>query len=384
MSAAQPEPSDAPPLAARAALAPICADFGSMGLLGLLPRPRLLASVLLAAARLLGRRIVLLTAGWQPLVEACRQLEEEQGQGQWQSSLQEQSGQRQLPWLVALEQPVPHDLLLPRCAAILHHGGAGTVAAALRCGAPQLICPLHFDQQQWAERVAWLGCGAQHSPAALLQEGQPESASAGGGQEGRRLPPQQAVEAAAQGLADALQSLLGDEGMRQQCAQLRDRLANEDGEAAAVAAVRQQLAQQGQQQEHPPHAVAAAGAVSAAQAPQQRVDLPGGLSVLCISPGEAAFIHREVFQQDCYFPAGISLGPGSVVVDAGGWPAGLAGHVLERMRGLLGTGAAESPLLCQLLADVHFPAARRQHRPVCAARAAGPPPGASCRAPVRL
>ncbi|KAL4436583.1 hypothetical protein ABPG75_003722 [Micractinium tetrahymenae] len=333
----------AAPPSAQAERAPICVDFGSMGLLGLLPHPRLLAAVLQAAARLLGRRMLLLTAGWQPLLEACRELEQQQAvqeaqlrqqqqqEGQQQPPQQQQCQQQQSPWLAALQQPVPHDLLLPHCAAILHHGGAGTVAAALRCGTPQLICPLHFDQRQWAERVAWLGCGAQLSPAALLQDG-PEQAGDQAAGDGKPkaaqqlLLQQQAVEEAARGLAVALAALPRDDGVCQQCARLRDQLAQEDGLAAAVALVREQLAGQGQQQvrlqagqpeQQPPAATSAAAAATAVQAPVQRVELPGGLSVRCISPSEAAFIHGEVFQQNCYFPAGIRLSPGSVVVDAG-------------------------------------------------------------------
>lgn len=51
--------------------------------------------------------------------------------------------------LAVLHSPVAHDTLLPHCAALVHHGGAGTAAAALRCGTQQLICPLHFDQHTW-------------------------------------------------------------------------------------------------------------------------------------------------------------------------------------------------------------------------------------------
>ena len=49
---------------------------------------------------------------------------------------------------------VPHQLLLPYCAAVLHHAGSGTTAAALQCGTPQVSCPLHFDQPFWVR--AWL------------------------------------------------------------------------------------------------------------------------------------------------------------------------------------------------------------------------------------
>ena len=41
--------------------------------------------------------------------------------------------------------------------AIIHHGGAGTTAAALRSGKPTVICPFFGDQPFWARRVAQLG-----------------------------------------------------------------------------------------------------------------------------------------------------------------------------------------------------------------------------------
>ena len=40
---------------------------------------------------------------------------------------------------------------------MLHHGGVGTTAAALRAGIPQIMCPCIFDQFYWAERMSWLG-----------------------------------------------------------------------------------------------------------------------------------------------------------------------------------------------------------------------------------
>ena len=51
--------------------------------------------------------------------------------------------------LLALHGFVDYSCLLPRCSAMVHHGGAGTVAAALRAGIPSVICPLHFDQYMW-------------------------------------------------------------------------------------------------------------------------------------------------------------------------------------------------------------------------------------------
>ncbi|WP_348643163.1 nucleotide disphospho-sugar-binding domain-containing protein [Mesorhizobium sp. B2-7-2] len=44
----------------------------------------------------------------------------------------------------------------------MHHGGAGTTAAAAQAGAPQVIVPQIGDQPYWARRVAELGIGAAH------------------------------------------------------------------------------------------------------------------------------------------------------------------------------------------------------------------------------
>ena len=49
--------------------------------------------------------------------------------------------------------------LLPRSKAIVHHGGIGTTAQAIRAGIPQLIRPLTFDQPDNAERVRQLNLG---------------------------------------------------------------------------------------------------------------------------------------------------------------------------------------------------------------------------------
>ncbi|GAB2750915.1 glycosyltransferase [Terrabacter koreensis] len=54
----------------------------------------------------------------------------------------------------------PHDLLLPRCSVVVHHGGAGTTAAALRAGVPQVVVPHAADQPYWGRRLAALGVAA--------------------------------------------------------------------------------------------------------------------------------------------------------------------------------------------------------------------------------
>lgn len=58
----------------------------------------------------------------------------------------------------------PHDWLLPRTAAIVHHGGAGTTAAALLAGRPQVICPFTGDQPFWSERMRSIGVAPDPIP----------------------------------------------------------------------------------------------------------------------------------------------------------------------------------------------------------------------------
>jgi UDP:flavonoid glycosyltransferase YjiC (YdhE family) len=54
----------------------------------------------------------------------------------------------------------PFSRILPRCAALVHHGGVGTTSQALAAGIPQLIMPMAHDQFDNAARVARLGVGA--------------------------------------------------------------------------------------------------------------------------------------------------------------------------------------------------------------------------------
>jgi sterol 3beta-glucosyltransferase len=52
-----------------------------------------------------------------------------------------------------------HDRLFPQCAAVVHHGGAGSTMASLRAGRPTMICSVFADQPWWGERVCRLRVG---------------------------------------------------------------------------------------------------------------------------------------------------------------------------------------------------------------------------------
>jgi rhamnosyltransferase subunit B len=94
----------------------------------------------IAAAGRLGRRAILLTSERAQLPAA-------------------------LPADVLWQAYVPLRLLLPHARALIHHGGIGTTAEALRAGVPQLIVALAFDQFDNGARVARLGAGVSMNAA---------------------------------------------------------------------------------------------------------------------------------------------------------------------------------------------------------------------------
>jgi vancomycin aglycone glucosyltransferase len=61
---------------------------------------------------------------------------------------------------VKVVNAVNHAAILPRCRVAVHHGGAGTTAAAMRAGVPSLILWLWLDQPVWAAGVEQLKIGS--------------------------------------------------------------------------------------------------------------------------------------------------------------------------------------------------------------------------------
>ncbi|MFD8600223.1 glycosyltransferase [Kitasatospora sp. NPDC059646] len=61
-----------------------------------------------------------------------------------------------------------HAALFPRMAAVVHHAGAGTAAAALRAGAPSVPVPVTADQPFWARRLTAVGAAVAPVPFAEL------------------------------------------------------------------------------------------------------------------------------------------------------------------------------------------------------------------------
>lgn len=112
-----------------------------------------------------------------------------------------------LPKEVFAIDAVPHDWLFSHVTAAIHHGGAGTTAAAFRAGIPSIIIPFAVDQPFWASRIN------------ELQVGPPA------------IPPKRLT---AQRLAEAINIAVYDTDMRNRAAALGEQIRAENGVACAV------------------------------------------------------------------------------------------------------------------------------------------------------
>ena len=59
----------------------------------------------------------------------------------------------------------PHQPLFEHCAAVVHHGGAGTTQAATRAGCPSVVVPFMDEQLFWARQLQKLGLADVPLPA---------------------------------------------------------------------------------------------------------------------------------------------------------------------------------------------------------------------------
>eukprot|EP00252_Welwitschia_mirabilis_P012586 TRINITY_DN2774_c0_g2_i1.p1 TRINITY_DN2774_c0_g2~~TRINITY_DN2774_c0_g2_i1.p1 ORF type:complete len:790 (+),score=201.56 TRINITY_DN2774_c0_g2_i1:390-2759(+) len=107
----------------------------------------------------------------------------------------------------------PHDWLFPRCAAVVHHGGAGTTAAGLKAACPTTIVPFFGDQPFWGERVHARGLGP---------------------------PPIPVDQFSLQKLVSAIEFML-DQKVKGKALEIAEAMENEDGVAGAVKAFHKHL-----------------------------------------------------------------------------------------------------------------------------------------------
>jgi len=175
---------------------PVYIGFGSM----VTPDAQNVAQIAIKAAEKLGKR-VLLAAGWAGL-----RVDD-------------------LPPHVFQIDTAPHQWLFPRVAAAVHHGGAGTTAAALRAGVPNIIVPHFGDQQFWGWRIRTLGLGPAPIPRHKLD-----------------IP----------NLSRAMEQATEDKAMRQQALRIGKLISEENGVETAVDLIENFLARNGARCEMPP------------------------------------------------------------------------------------------------------------------------------------
>jgi UDP:flavonoid glycosyltransferase YjiC (YdhE family) len=65
---------------------------------------------------------------------------------------------------------VNHAAVLPGCRVAIHHGGAGTTAAAMRAGVPSLVLWLWLDQPAWGAGIQQLNIGSAQRFSDVTQQ----------------------------------------------------------------------------------------------------------------------------------------------------------------------------------------------------------------------
>jgi len=146
-------------------------------------------------------------AFFRAAVDACAQL---QRRGLLLTR-HEQQVPADLPEIVRHVEFTPFSELLPRCAAMVSHGGIGTVSQGIAAGIPQIVSPMAHDQFDNAARLEDLGIGA------TLPTGRFKAAR----------------------LADMLGRLMQDDDVRRACKAAADRVRQDDALRDSASAIEQ-------------------------------------------------------------------------------------------------------------------------------------------------
>lgn len=104
-------------------------------------------------------------------------------------------------------ESIDHRAIFPHCAAVIHHGGAGTCQSVTACGCPSIIVAHVADQFFWGDLLYSLGI----APKKINRH---------------RLTPQR--------LAHAIRAVLNDDEMRHRAKMIGTRMAAEQGSRNAV------------------------------------------------------------------------------------------------------------------------------------------------------
>ncbi|WP_445170170.1 glycosyltransferase [Mycolicibacterium sp. Dal123E01] len=71
---------------------------------------------------------------------------------------------------VKVVDSVNHAAVFPSCRAVVHHGGAGTIAAGMRAGVPTLVLWVAAEQPLWGKQIERLGIGTTRRSSASSRD----------------------------------------------------------------------------------------------------------------------------------------------------------------------------------------------------------------------
>ncbi|RYR35583.1 hypothetical protein Ahy_A10g050720 [Arachis hypogaea] len=202
---------------------PVFVGLSSVGSMGFLKDPHAFLSVLQTVLNTTRYRFILFTAGYEPLELIVRKLaaEESSDQKKWnEDCVCLCDGQ-----LFCFFGSLPYSWLFKNCAAVIHHGGSGTTAAALQAGTPQVVCPFMLDQFYWAERMHWLGVSPEPLSRNHLVPDKNDETSV-----------QEAAHVLSKAIHDALSSRV-----KGRAAEISERISLEDGVSEAVKCLKEEL-----------------------------------------------------------------------------------------------------------------------------------------------
>ena len=101
----------------------------------------------------------------------------------------------------------PHQVVFPRCAAVVHHAGAGTTHTTLRAGTPSVPVPHVSDQFLWSKELLRLGA----APKAIRR-----------------------TKWSARALGDRIKETVGNSKMKQAALAMSERMKNDNGPERAA------------------------------------------------------------------------------------------------------------------------------------------------------
>ncbi|XP_008782837.1 sterol 3-beta-glucosyltransferase UGT80B1 isoform X2 [Phoenix dactylifera] len=201
---------------------PIFVGLSSIGSMGFIKNPHAFLMVLKVVLETTNHSFILFSAGYEPLHDAIQLIcgASSKSNKSWKFTCNEGG------ILLFNDQLYCFSgWLFPKCAAIVHHGGSGSTAAALRAGIPQIVCPFLLDQFYWAERLCWIGVAPEPLRKHHLV---PERDAAAD------------IDQAAAALSRAIKLALCPE-IKAQASKIAERIASEDGIGEALRLLKEKV-----------------------------------------------------------------------------------------------------------------------------------------------